>query len=76
MHPKQIVNRFASDCFEAWEWANAAAGMGWRVVTVIHRDANGGFMVWAEAPDGADPDGWDAHLVELRRASRSRQGGE
>lgn len=54
---KQIVSRDAHDEFDAWKWANVAAKLGWRVVTVL--PLRGQFLVWAEAPVDADPDEWD-----------------
>jgi hypothetical protein len=54
----QIVNRTASNDHDAWEWANEAAGLGWRVVCVF--PGTGSYLcVWAEAPIDADPDEWD-----------------
>lgn len=53
----QIVNRTASDDFFAWQWANVAAHLGWRVVAVF--PGVGGLCVWAEAPLENDPNDWD-----------------
>lgn len=53
----KIVNRTASDDFYAWQWADVAAGLGWRVVAVF--PGIGGLCVWAEAPHDADPSAWD-----------------
>jgi hypothetical protein len=54
---KRIVNRTASDDYDAWCWATVAAGLGWRVVAVFV--APGGMNVWAEAPLDSAHDEWD-----------------
>lgn len=64
--PRQIVHRIAADDFRAWQWADAAARLGWRVVTVTPNPNMGGrWSVYAEAPVGTDPDDWD-HEHESR----------
>lgn len=60
-----IINRHASDSFDAWKWADAAARLGWRVVCCFV-DPVGGLCVWAEAPDDVDPDDWDAEKLRVR----------
>lgn len=63
--PKQIVNRETLDLFTAWEWANTATSLGWRVVAVVR---DGTFWhVWAEAPAEAEPDLWDRTHKARRR---------
>jgi hypothetical protein len=55
----QIISRTVRSDQEALTWANAAAGLGWRVVGVWSYGASL-LNVWAEAPSDADPDSWDA----------------
>lgn len=59
-----IINRHASNSFDAWKWAEAAARLGWRVVSCF-QDEHASFCVWAEAPSDADPDEWDREKVQV-----------
>jgi len=64
MEAKRIVNRCAVNSYEAWRWANVAAGLGWRVVSVFQGDSGEGWAVWAEAPASANAGDWDRAFEE------------
>lgn len=62
-----IIHRLTRDSFGALMWADNAAGLGWRVVSIVNSAE--GWHVFAEAPEDADPDDWDAALAATERSA-------
>lgn len=63
--PKSIDHRDCHHWMEAWEWADAAAAIGWRVVSVTHDGTH--WHVFAECPKGSDSEDWELNRDQTGR---------